>query len=69
RYKDLGTQFGRQPQNRKRQRETKNSKDMNVPNIGRKRKIKKMDENCEHYLNDECFANEELSWVKETPRE
>ncbi|CAG8768034.1 12453_t:CDS:2 [Dentiscutata erythropus] len=22
-----------------------------------------------HYLNDECFTNEELSWVKETPRE
>ncbi|CAG8835448.1 8030_t:CDS:2, partial [Racocetra persica] len=59
----------RSAQNRKQQREIKNSKDTNVPNIGRKRKIKKMDGNCEHYLNDKYFANEELSWVKETPKE
>ncbi|CAG8723819.1 1168_t:CDS:2, partial [Dentiscutata heterogama] len=56
----------RSAQNRKRRRETKNSKDTNVPNIGRKRKIKKMDGNCEVDLQQ---TNEELSWVKETPRE
>ncbi|CAG8463321.1 31690_t:CDS:2 [Racocetra persica] len=32
-------------------------------------KINNMNIIKKHYLNDECFANEELSWVKETPRE